>query len=257
MSYPDIFDKEQYISWHKEHLESDIDVINNIETTQNKITNFFFDNDKKILSDLFQVINEVIRISKIRRKNISFEIVPEYPKNINEFKRKYLKTIDSIVNKLWRKNQLEPKIKIADIKENIKDLVRFSIKVDSLKSAETIANILSDQSILIENSTDCQNLFENNLEKIVVDNEMKMSSGYFAYHCYFYFKDSYIVEIQLFSELSNYWRKMSHNIYDQVRINNSKNMKFNDINSRVISIGHMLYLAECELYNIEKELEQD
>jgi len=256
MSYPGKFDKEQYISWHKEHIEN-IDIIYDIEKIQDEITNFFFDDDKKVLSDLFQFINEVIRISKIRRKNINFEIVPEYPKNINEFKRKYLKTTDSIINKLWRKNQSEPKIKIGDIKDNIKDLVRFSIKVDSLKSAETIANILSDKPILLENSPDCKSLFENNLEKVVVDNEMKMSSGYFAYHCYFYFKDSCIIEIQLFSELSNYWRKMSHNIYEKVRVNDSEDMKFNDINSRVISIGHMLYLAECELYNIENELEQD
>jgi ppGpp synthetase/RelA/SpoT-type nucleotidyltranferase len=254
MSYPSKFDKELYINWHKEHLE-DINIINDIEKTQDEISDFFFDNDKKILLGLFQFINEVIRISKIRRQNINFEIVPEQPKNIVEFKRKYLKTTDSIINKLWRKNQQEPKIKMSNLKDYIKDLIRFSIKVDSLKSAETIANILSDKSILVDNSTDCKNLFESNLEKIAVDNEMKMSSGYFAYHCYFHFQNSCIVEIQLFSELSNYWRKMSHNIYEQVRISDNENMKFNDINSRVISIGHMLYLAECELYNIENELE--
>jgi len=253
MDYPNKFDKKQYINWHEKDLEK-INITNNIEKTQDEITKFFLNNDKKLLSGLFQFIYEVIRISKIRRKNIKFEIVPKQPKNETEFKRKYLKTIDSIINKLWRKNQIEPTMKTSNLKENIKDLVRFSIKVDSLKSAETIANILADKSILIENSTDCKNLFETTLEKIEVDNEMKMSSGYFAYHCYFHFQDSCIVEIQLFSELSNYWRKMSHNIYEQVRINNGSDMKFNDINSRVISIGHMLYLAECELYNIEKEL---
>lgn len=256
MNFPKIFDIEEYLHWHQRELEEGVNVLDFISNLQKETTEYFFHNDGKLFNDLFGFINESIRISTIRRTSIDFGFAPEKPKNKFEFSQRYLKTTHSIINKLWRKNKENKNIKTENIKSEIKDLVRFSIKVDSLKSAEVIARVLSDKSLLCGNSDKCKSFFQDTIEKIDIDNEMKMSSGYFAYHCYFHFNNSIIVEVQIFSELSNYWRKMSHSLYEKVRINSNESMQFNDIDSRIISIGHMLYLAECELYNIEEILKK-
>jgi len=99
------------------------------------------------------------------------------------------------------------------------------------------------------------NQFYNDyLTDVTVDHELKMASGYFAYHCYFHFKEGFIVEMQIFSELSNYCRKLSHHIYEKLRDEAKEDFKFNDVESRMIAMGHLLYLADCELHNIEIEL---
>lgn len=252
---PQTYDKEIYIRWHQDEFEVGSNIYNSLSEFQERIANYFFDEDKKQLFTLFQFINEVLRISEIRRSNIDSYILPEKPKNKIEFKQKYLKQSDSIVNKFWRKNRNKHDVKTSNFQLQLKDLIRFSIKVDSLLSAETIAKVLSDKELLIKHSKDCREYFEHEIEKVEIDNEMKMSSGYFAYHCYLYFRENFIVEIQIFSELSNFWRKMSHKIYDKVRLQDAQAYKFNDVNSRMISIGHLLYLAECELASIEKEME--
>lgn len=253
--FPQTYDKEIYIRWHENEFEVGSNLLKSLNEFQEKVADYFFDEDKKQLLALFQFINEVLRISEIRRNNITYSIHPDIPTNKILFKQRYLKQQDSIVNKFWRKNKEISNIKTDNFNIQLKDLIRFSIKVDSLMSAETIAKILSDKELLIKHSKDCKEYFEYELEKVEIDNEMKMSSGYFAYHCYFYFKQNFIVEIQIFSELSNFWRKMSHKIYDKVRLQDSQTYKFNDVNSRMISIGHLLYLAECELASIEKEME--
>lgn len=252
---PQTYDKDIYVRWHEDEFEVGSNVYSSLSEFQERVANYFFDEDKKQLFTLFQFINEVLRISEIRRSNIDSNILPEKPKNKIEFKQKYLKQSDSIVNKFWRKNRNILDVKTSSFHLQLKDLIRFSIKVDSLMSAETIAKVLSNKELLIKHSKDCREYFECELDKVEIDNEMKMSSGYFAYHCYLYFKKSFIVEIQIFSELSNFWRKMSHKIYDKVRLQDEQTYKFNDINSRMISIGHLLYLAECELASIEKEME--
>ena len=254
--FPPSYNRDIYIKWHENEFEVGSNLLKSLNEFQEKVTDYFFEKDKKTqLSTLLQFINEVLRISEIRRNNITYSIHPDIPTNKTLFKQKYLKQHDSIVNKFWRKNKEILNIKTDNFDMKLKDLIRFSIKVDSLTSAETIAKVLSDKELLIKHSKDCKEYFENELEKIEIDNEMKMSSGYFAYHCYFYFKQSFIVEIQIFSELSNFWRKMSHKIYDKVRLQDSQIYKFNDVNSRMISIGHLLYLAECEHASIEKEME--
>ena len=256
MSYPETYDKMQYITWHQNEFESGSNILDKIANFSEESTSFLFNDDKKILNGLFQFINESVRIAKIRRSNINFDITPEIPKNQSEFKQRYLKSENSIINKLWRKNKNQSVVKIDEIRTKLKDLIRFSIKVDSLKSAEILANVFSDRALLSENSETAKEYFKSVLEKIEVDSEMKMSSGYFAYHCYFHFYSQFIIEVQIFSELTNYWRKISHSTYEKARINATNSMKFNDFNSRIISIGHMLYIAECELYNIEKELDE-
>lgn len=253
--FPQTFTQQDYITWHENEFENGSNILSTLDTFQNRIVEYFYDNNEKKFSELLQFINETLRISEIRRSNIDFAILPEKPKNKNEFKRRYLKQNNSIINKFWRKNKENPNIKIDNFSVKIRDLIRFSIKVDSLMSAETIAKVLSDKELLIKHSKDCREYFEYEIDKVEIDNEMKMSSGYFAYHCYFHFKQNFIVEIQIFSELSNFWRKMSHKIYDKVRLQDSQTYKFNDVNSRMISIGHLLYLAECELASIEKEME--
>lgn len=81
-----------------------------------------------------------------------------------------------------------------------------------------------------------------------------MASGYFAYHGLIKFKSGLLVELQIYSSLTNNWRKLSHKLYEKVRLNPKKNIDFGTSEARLISLGHLFHLVECELKRLEEEI---
>ena len=85
---------------------------------------------------------------------------------------------------------------------------------------------------------------------------MKMESGYFAYHGEVRFRTGLIVEVQIYSELMRQWRRLSHVHYELARVESKQRHEFNSKESRLVSLGHLLHVAECELQQLAEEFRQ-
>ena len=80
---------------------------------------------------------------------------------------------------------------------------------------------------------------------------MKMASGYFAYHGIIEFNSGITIEVQIYSSLMSSWSKLSHKLYEKARIRTkNKELDFGTTETRLISLGHLLHLAECELLDL-------
>ncbi len=93
-----------------------------------------------------------------------------------------------------------------------------------------------------------------NIKSITVDEEMKMASGYFAFHGIISFENDINIEVQIYSNLTSAWRNLSHNLYEKVRSATRIEKEMGSPESRLISLGHLLYLAESEIERLQKEL---
>ena len=49
------------------------------------------------------------------------------------------------------------------------------------------------------------------------------------------------------------WRKLSHALYELARVKPIEKHEFNSKESRLISLGHLLHLAECQLQTLREE----
>lgn len=267
MKFPHIYDETLFDLWYASKAKKSINVNRNIEKIRNDIAKYFMTiisvggKETTIWDYFLKFLDASLEHTKVHKKLSSIDFVPTFfPKNVNEFQKYYLKTTKSIKNKLWRKNKekidknLRGYVKIEDLTTSMNDLARLSIKANSLQIAEEMSNELANINEF-QNHDGIKNFYDNYLTKIIVDTELKTPSGYFAYHIYFHFNKGYVIELQVYSELSNYWRNVSHIIYEKIRTLPKKQLKFNDLDSRLISLGHLLYLADCELCNIVKEIE--
>jgi ppGpp synthetase/RelA/SpoT-type nucleotidyltranferase len=95
--------------------------------------------------------------------------------------------------------------------------------------------------------------FNGSIASIHFGPEMKMESGYFAYHGLVRFKSGLVVEVQIYSELMRQWRRLSHSLYERARVEGIQKYEFNSKESRLISLGHLLHLAECQLEQLGQE----
>jgi hypothetical protein len=50
------------------------------------------------------------------------------------------------------------------------------------------------------------------------------------------------------------WRRISHMLYEQVRVKPIEHHEFGSKESRLISLGHMLHLAECEIQRLSHDM---
>jgi ppGpp synthetase/RelA/SpoT-type nucleotidyltranferase len=98
--------------------------------------------------------------------------------------------------------------------------------------------------------------YQNRVISTSFEPEMKMASGYFAYHGLVCFKSGFIVEVQIYSALMSEWRKLSHLLYERVRLEPIAQYEFGSPESRLVSLGHALHLAECEIMRLHQEIEK-
>jgi ppGpp synthetase/RelA/SpoT-type nucleotidyltranferase len=260
MNYPETFSTESFQRWYNKNVNSNVDLVQEIDQMRRDIASQIASKPKNesIWSQVQRLVSDLKSDVIGKRKSARFDNVPySTVRNPDELLRNYVKSTESIINKIWRKNKEVYKFPkklwtIENIKTKMNDIVRFSVKTDSLKTAELFADNIMKK---VNTTSQQQFLFEEpSILDARIDNELKMSSGYFAYHCYFRVRGGITIEMQIFSELSNHWRTLSHKIYNELRNNPKDDYKFNDLESRVVSIGHLLYLADCELHNLETEL---
>ncbi len=94
------------------------------------------------------------------------------------------------------------------------------------------------------------------IEGITVDEETKPASGYFAYHASVTLQNC-VVEVQVYSALSEAWRHLSHKLYERARLGADLTRSSDSPASRLISLGHLLNLAEHEFERIAEDLKQE
>lgn len=166
------------------------------------------------------------------------------------------KTVPAIVNKMWRKaTDTGPTVKLDNILESITDLIRTDVRAETLESAQFLALRMNDLPGLLYKA-ELRDQFAARVESVSFEPEMKMASGYFAYHGLVHFKSGYVVEVQVYSALMSEWRKLSHQLYERVRLEPITKYEFASPESRLISLGHLLPLAECEIQRLRQEMEK-
>ncbi|HYT90565.1 MAG TPA: hypothetical protein VEL76_17795 [Gemmataceae bacterium] len=163
------------------------------------------------------------------------------------------KSTPAIINKLWRKNSsAPPAVHLGNIREHITDLVRTDVTATTLDSARFLAERMNALPGIIYELR-LKRAFEAAIATIHFGPEMKMESGYFAYHGLVHFRNGLVVEVQIYSELMRQWRKISHRLYERARVEGRQQHEFNSKESRLISLGHLLHVAECELQRLAQE----
>jgi ppGpp synthetase/RelA/SpoT-type nucleotidyltranferase len=166
------------------------------------------------------------------------------------------KSITSVVNKMWRKaTDRAPTVTLANILPSITDLIRTDVRTETLDGAQFLAHRMNDLPDLLYND-DLRAQYAVRVESAFFEPEMKMASGYFAYHGLVRFKSGYIVEVQIYSALMSEWRKLSHQLYERARVEPIPKHEFASPESRLISLGHALHLAECEIQRLRQEIEK-
>lgn len=165
------------------------------------------------------------------------------------------KSVPSVVNKMWRKADDEPGVTLSNILQSITDLIRTDVRTETLDGAQFLAHRMNDLPGLIYNE-ELRNQFAGRVESISFEPEMKMASGYFAYHGLVRFKSGYVVEVQIYSALMSEWRKLSHQLYERARLEPVAKHEFASPEARLISLGHALHLAECEIMRLRQEIEK-
>ena len=142
---------------------------------------------------------------------------------------------------------------MSNINDNFTDLIRTSIVAPSLYHAREFAARLRNIKRIIRDPLLAKE-YDTKISKIEVDDEAKLAAGYFAYHSLIHFLNGLVVEIQVYSQLTSSWRDLSHRIYEKTRVGEKPLQDLGSPESRFVSLGHLLYMADCEFERLLKEL---
>lgn len=259
MRYPNKFDKYEYISWHEARFTSDNELEQQLADLRNHIKETAVP-DLEFISNIIQSVTSIasnefkIQYGVLLEADLPF-IKTLVDRKSNNLEYDYLfKSIDSIINKLWRKNKQGEEVQLSNIQEHVTDLVRTEIITPTLESCKFLAERLQRENIYFPDKKQ-EAEFRQKVKSISFEPEMKMASGYFAYHGQVDFTSGLIIEVQIYSSLMKSWRKLSHKLYEKARVRTKeKQLDYGTTETRLISLGHLLHLAECELTRLDKEL---
>lgn len=255
------YDKAQYLHWHDNQIESNVKfeafIVNLREDLKIQGKNKF----KSLAQLLTQIKQRTEPECKLQSKGLlsgEFEIpIRQFsPDHSQDGYNSLFKSTDSIIEKCWRKNAKlkENFVCSANLTREITDLIRTSVVCPTLLHAKMFSERLELWRDFIP-ANEIEEYFTD-IKTIVVDKEAKPASGYFAYHALVYFTDDITIEVQFYSQLSSAWRNMSHKLYENTRIGGSAFTAPGSPESRLISLGHMLHLAECELDRLVDDLKE-
>lgn len=251
-AYPQEFDKQKYIDWHNKNIEPGKDLLSELGVLLKALKNEQRERLTKLAELLSRMHSFHLLAKKVQKEDISdsdTEIQLEECLRTDEKYENLYKSIDSIIDKLWRKNKERTSgqyITIDNIKTEIGDLIRTSLITSTFSYAESFTNSIGSwREIIKEIQLNEQDY--SDISSIEAQEEAKMQNGYFAYHLDVLYKDGLRVEIQVYSRLSEIWRHLSHKLYDKVRLGEDVDWGHGTAASRLVSLGHLLHLAECEV----------
>ncbi|WP_440877676.1 hypothetical protein [Vibrio natriegens] len=248
-----IYCKSTYLDWHKERVDTDVDLEKEIDDFRQSLK----DNSSNELNSLVQLLSQIQSRTEPECKLQSGGLLAgEFLLPLNQISQNsdvLYKPTSSIIEKLWRKNSTRTGnfIGLDNLQQEINDLVRTSVVCRTLQQAKMYSERLEEWESFISEEARIQHL--SDIVSVEVDKEAKAASGYFAYHSLVRFKSGLVVEVQLYSQLSSAWRNLSHALYEKSRVGNRADAKPGSADARMVSLGHMLHLAECELDRLVEE----
>ena len=162
------------------------------------------------------------------------------------------KSVDSTIEKMWRSNgPVRPKhgfLRPHNLTSRMGDLVRTSVVAPTFYHARDFSRRLPAWRTHFK-SPEIREHYSL-VGEFAVDNEAKWANGYFAYHAQASFTRGLIVEIQVYSRMSSAWRVVSHHIYEKTRLGDKLPTELDSPESRFISLGHLLHLADCQFADL-------
>lgn len=142
-NFPEEFDSEQYVQWHRSTVE-DIDLIAYLDQTRDELKG-----NKSRLEKLLTLLDSLntvlIRAKQTNDEDTSIlkcEIMLEDQLQGDRYEEIF-KSTDSIIDKLWRKNKdTEDYVKTDNIKERLKDLVKVQLSLALINMPAISAKLL-------------------------------------------------------------------------------------------------------------------
>ena len=258
VAFPKRFDAEAYCQWHEHQFPADAPLRVNLERRRTEMKGDAFGDLMAISKVLYSLGNYCARELAITRSIQSrFEIplvtlfqAPNPSQGVSY--DRLFKTVDSVVNKLWRKNVKRPEVTLSNLTERITDLIRTEVIAPSLGAAQYLSTRLNAAFDFLDDPR-VREAAKKTIHRLEFAPEMKMETGYFAYHGLVYFHSGRVVEVQIYSQMSYQWRQISHRLYERRRVSPEQPMEFDTPEARLISLGHLLHLAECEVEKLLRE----
>lgn len=253
------YDQAEYIEWHNANVDKDSNILELVQLFCSQLQV----NAKSHLvaaGELLATIRNAAQAEITVKELTALKDTYDIPfKSLSESAlpsdyEKLFKSQASILDKLWRKNRAckdNHYIHFKDIEHHIKDLIRTSVVCPSLFHARMFAERLASwKSFILSNPQKYATI-----ARVEVDKEAKLESGYFAYHALIYFdKFQFPLEVQIYSQMTNVWRDMSHIIYEKERTGYKSASEPGKATTRLVSLGHLLHIAECEIERLMTEL---
>jgi ppGpp synthetase/RelA/SpoT-type nucleotidyltranferase len=255
--YPEKYNKEQYIAWHESNFADDSNLEKKIDDLRVKFKTELKEDLEFIAELLYYLIPSSQKEYKIHYETEFEYTIPLRNSLSDKAGKKYdliFKSTDSIINKLWRKNKEESSVNLTNLKNELTDLVRTEITCTTLASCRFVSKRLELKNINLPNDYHLKEKLDAKIIAIEFEPEMKMASGYFAYHGLIKMKNGITIEVQVYSSLMANWRKLSHKLYEKIRLSPIEKHDFGTSESRLVSLGHLLHLAECEVERLESEI---
>ncbi|UGA40183.1 hypothetical protein JOS77_13090 [Chromobacterium haemolyticum] len=252
LEFPQTYARDLYISWHNNSVPEDIDIVTRLDAIRSELKS----SSHSSLATLSQLLTQIkaftekeckVRFKGISQGQFSVPTTQFSPQPSNKGFDLLFKSSDSILEKLWRKN-LKRSANYASLRNlrlEITDLVRTSVVAPTLGHARLFAERLENWRDIVD-PPDIEKYFAE-IDRVEVDMESKLASGYFAFHSNVRFKSGLCIEVQIYSQLSEAWRSISHKLYETTRLKESLATGAGSAEARLVSLGHLLHLAECEL----------
>ena len=259
--FPEIYNRDAYVAWHAEVLSDDAPLPENLAA--------FIEQLKTDTEPLLKELGELLYLIRSHSERecehqskgllagkfsipLAGVIKDQGPPKWSDL----LKPADSIVNKLWRKNRGVINegdwVRLATLRSEITDLVRTSVVAPSLYHARDFADRLKDWEKMIPEEVRKEKMPA--ITNIEVDDEAKFASGYFAYHSLVHFANGVVIEVQIYSQVNEAWRSVSHKLYEKIRVGEELDGGVIAPETQFVSLGHLLHLADCQLIDLVEKL---
>jgi ppGpp synthetase/RelA/SpoT-type nucleotidyltranferase len=256
-SYPARYDRDRYVRWHEARFDDDAGLVGRLTALREELK-VKAREDLALLGDmlthLFWYARNEYPFSRRIPVDCASPLVDILARHNPDEYDGLFKPVESILDKLWRKNRAEPETQLRNISSHMTDLVRSEVVATTLDGAHFFSERLAKMGSLIPpDNPGLRDRFDALIDAVEVDSEAKMASGYFAYHACVRFRDGVVVELQVYSELMKTWRKLSHLEYERLRRGGESDVRFGSDQARLVSLGHLLHLAECEFQRLCQE----
>lgn len=253
-SVPSAFDEAAYVEWHNATYPDDSDLRQKVASLRDGLKLTARPGLEAIGQVLDQVASHTLPEARLQSGNLvagDFRLPSTQIAGVQGVPDDSLfKPTGSIIEKIWRRNSRaadDRHVRLSTLTTDITDLVRTSVVAPTMFHARLFAERLGDWRSVIESRSggsvpDALRI----VERIEVDAEAKLASGYFAYHALARCAQGTVVEVQVYSEMTRAWRAISHLLYERSRVGESLHVEPGSRDARLVSLGHLLHLAECE-----------